>query len=120
MSLDKRYTKKAARARRAANALRAQWVKDGAARIPEHACPACGAPMSHVVVAEQPDEQTAPKPNDWTICDRCAAPLVFADDLTTRVPTDVERVEMAQDHSMQAALTRMRRAIIVATDRRFQ
>jgi len=75
---------------------------------PPSFCCECGASFDR---ASGPDK---PRPGDLTLCIRCVSLNVFADDLTTRKPTDEEYLAAAADSDVQE----MRRAILAVGQER--
>ena len=66
-------------------------------RFPPTPCVKCGALNDR---AARLEDDCVPKPGDVTICFRCHHLMVFADDMTTRNPTDEEIVAIAGDEDV--------------------
>ena len=66
-------------------------------RFPPTPCVECGALNDS---AARLEDDCVPKPGDMTICFDCHHLMVFADDMTTRNPTDEEIVAIAGDEDV--------------------
>lgn len=70
------------------------------APVKPYSCPACG-----YTYGTAPDETLVslsgtapmPKPNQATVCTRCAAPLIFREDMSVRLMSDQE-LELLRKH----------------------
>jgi predicted amidophosphoribosyltransferase len=62
--------------------------------LPTSCCPTCRAKVD---AATDPYGNASPSPGDFTICATCAAPLVYADDMTVRSATAAECAELEAD-----------------------
>lgn len=79
-------------------------------RHPESPCVECGHPLS---ASGGPCE---PKPGDLSLCIYCGSLNAFAEDMTLRMPTTEEFLEVAADSDFQTA----RRVIMgLIEDRKF-
>jgi len=59
----------------------------------ESNCPACGHPINAAGTIDSNDTYVA-EPGDITVCFGCACVLVYADDMSVRMPTTKEITEM--------------------------
>ena len=62
-------------------------------------CPWCGGKLGAAACTTEKgiDESILPQPGDFSTCAYCGQTLVFQDDLTLRMPTLEELVEMPED-----------------------
>jgi len=77
-------------------------------RTPECKCLHCGAAFS---AATPVDGKGAPEPGIPTVCLKCGAVMVFADDLTVRGFTKEEADEVLRDPMLMAILERVVRGV---------
>jgi len=75
---------------------------------PQSTCLNCGATLDH---ATSVGGEHAPRSGDFTICIKCQAVMVFADDLSLRGFTDKELEQLKADPEMNHFLTRCVRAM---------
>jgi hypothetical protein len=63
-------------------------------------CPYCG----HLIDASTSAEDASPGPGDVTVCLNCREIVVFADDMSLRLPTEQELIEVAGNDKVLAVL----------------
>lgn len=64
-------------------------------RVPGNVCPACKHPMD---AATSTDRPAKPKPDDVSVCFECGQVLLFNEDLTSRIPSQKEMIELQRSH----------------------
>jgi len=67
----------------------------------DHRCPHCGRTNQ---VADGPSPESKPEPGDISICWRCGKVSVFAENGSTRLPTEEEAAEIQRDPEIRKAL----------------
>lgn len=65
--------------------------------VPDSSCPNCGAEFTQATN----QKGRMPKPNDATVCIKCATILVFTDQLTVRAPTTEELDKLSREPELQ-------------------
>ena len=65
--------------------------------VPESMCLNCGKGLDAATAVQ---DDSNPKPGDFSICLNCGHLSVFAADLTLRPPTDAELIEVAGDPTL--------------------
>lgn len=86
----------------------AEW-KPGVAKLPKSACLQCGYRMDAASSAD--NSGALPRPGDPTVCIKCGAVMLFADDLSLRGLSDDEIQQFTADRELMAAIGRVVQAI---------
>ncbi len=86
--------------------------RDRITRTRESMCPRCGYVMTAIAGALGPEPEP-PRPGDWTVCARCAEPLVLGAELRPEAPPmgayEALRLTDPQHHAgIEAARARFR------------
>lgn len=79
----------------------------------ESKCPACEHPINAAGTIDAKDTYVA-EPGDITVCYGCACVLVYADDMSVRLPTTKELVETPPEQ--QAEITDLQKKIKLLID----
>ena len=75
-------------------------------------CPFCGHALRSARPAPGVDRAAAPEPGDWTVCARCASPLVVGPDLAPAPPPPGAYAALAaSDPAHHGAIERLRRML---------
>lgn len=79
-------------------------------RTKRSACLVCGYVVNALGTGD-PNVEARPKPGDVTICMKCGAVMMLANDLTVRPMTEAEAAEITMDHAYMEHLRKVVKTI---------